>query len=115
MANTSVIRLAGQTTAISVTASSTAAILIDDNTNDQINFVGLINTGATQVAVKFGDANMGAAVLPVSASTLGDYVLPASMTSPMILACPTTPFYVRMIGSGAGPSIVYVTPTADQS
>jgi len=31
------------------------------------------------------------------------------------LACPTTPFYVRMIGSVAGPAIVYATPVADQS
>jgi hypothetical protein len=115
MANTSVVRTAGVTTAISVTASSTAAVLIDDNTNDQVNYASFLNTGSTQVAVITGDANVGAAVLPVSGSTTGNFVLPASMTTPLVLAVPTTPFYVRMIGSGAGPSIVYVTPTADQS
>jgi hypothetical protein len=115
MANTSVIRTAGVTTAISVTASSTAAVLIDDNTNDQVNYASFLNVGSTSVAVKVGDANVAAAVLPVSGSTTGDFILPPLMTLPIILAVPTTPFYVRMIGSGAGPSIVYVTPTADQS
>jgi hypothetical protein len=115
MANTSVIRTAGVTTAISVTASSTAAILIDDNTNDQVNYCSFLNIGSTSVAVTVGDANVAAAVLPVSGSATGNFVLPPLMTLPIILAVPTTPFYVRMIGSGAGPSIVYVTPTADQS
>jgi len=115
MANTSVIRTAGLTTAISVGASSTSAQLIDDNTNDQVNYASFMNIGSTSVAVKVGDANVGAAVLPVSGSTTGDFVLPPLMTFPMVLAVPTTPFYVRMIGSAAGPSIVYVTPIADQS
>ena len=115
MANTTVLRNAGVTVAISVTASSTIAIPIEDNTNDQVNYASFLNTGATQVAVSMGDANVSAAVLPVSGSTTGNFVLPASMTVPIVLAVPTTPFYVRMIGSGAGPSIVYVTPAADQS
>ena len=115
MANTSVIRNAGVTTAISVGATSTIAIPIDDNTNDQVNYASFLNTGSTLVAVSIGDVNVPAAVLPVSGSTTGNFVLPASMTTPIVLAVPTTPFYVRMIGSAAGPSIVYVTPTADQS
>jgi len=115
MANTSVVRTAGVTTAISVTATSTIAISIDDNTNDQVNYASFLNTGSIPVAVKTGDVNMGAAVFPVSGSTTGDFVLPASMTTPIVLAVPTTPFYVRLIGSAAGPSIVYVTATADQS
>lgn len=115
MAGSTVIRNAGVTTAMSVGATSTAAVLIDDNTNDQINYVQLLNTGSNPVAVKFGDANVGAAVFPVSGSTTGDYVLPAGMTYPTIVACPTTPFYIRAIGSTTGPAIVYVTPAADQS
>jgi hypothetical protein len=115
MANTSVIRTAGLTTAISVTASSTAAVLINSNTNDQVNYAAFLNTGSAYVAVNVGDANVAAAVLPVSGSTTGNFVLPASMTTPIVLAVPTTPFYVRMIGSASGPSIVYVTPAADQS
>lgn len=115
MANTSVVRTAGVTTAISVADTSTSAVQIDDNTNDQVNYCSFLNTGATRVAVSVGDANVAAAVLPVSGSATGNFVLPASMTTPIVLAVPTTPFYVRMIGSAAGPSIVYVTPTADQS
>ena len=115
MAGSTVIRNAGVTTAMSVGATSTSAVQIDDNTNDQINYVQLLNTGSNPVAVKFGDANVGAAVFPVSGTSTGDYVLPANMTYPAILACPTTPLYIRAIGSAAGPAIIYVTPTADQS
>lgn len=115
MANTSVLRQAGVTYAQSVGATSTTALLIEDNTNDQVNYCSFLNTGSTNVAIKMGNADVGAAVLPVSGSTTGDFVLPANMTAPLVLACPTTPFYVRMIGSAAGPSIVYVTATADQS
>ena len=114
MANTSVLRLAGKTTAVSVTASSTSATIVEDQVNDQVNFASFINTGSVAVAVKLGDANVGAAVLPVS-GTPGDFLLPASMSSPIVLACPTVPFYVRMIGAAAGPSLVYVTPVGDQS
>ena len=83
---------------------------INNNTNDQNNCVAFLNTGSTQVAVKFGPTGLAAPTLPVSGSTTGDFVLPASMTVPLIFAVPTTPTYVRMIGSAAGPSIVYVTP-----
>ena len=114
MANTTVLRVVGKTTAVSVTASSTTATLVEDQTNDQVNYASFLNTGAVAVAVKMGDANVGAAVLPVS-GTPGDFLLPAAMTFPIVLACPTVPFYVRMIGSAAGPSLVYVTPVGDQS
>jgi len=115
MSNTTVLRPVGVTVAISVTASSTIAIPITASTNDQVNYASFINTGATYVAVSIGDANVGAAVLPVSGSTTGNFVLPASMTVPIVLAVPASPYYVRMIGSASGPSIVYVTPVGDQS
>jgi hypothetical protein len=98
-----------------VGATSTAATLITASTNDQVNYASFINTGATYVAVSLGDANVGAAVLPVSGSTTGNFVLPASMTVPIVLAVPASPYYVRMIGSASGPSIVYVTPVGDQT
>jgi len=116
MAVTSVLRVSGNTHAISVTATSSTALEIKAGyTNDQVNFVSVLNTGSVPVAVKFGDANVGAAVFPVAGSTQGDYVLPALMTRPVILAAPAAPFYVRAIGSAAGPSILYVTPVGDQS
>lgn len=115
MAQSTVTRNAGQTTALSVTASATTAVQIVGNTNDQINFVSLLNTGSAAVAVNFGQtSSMGAPVLP-TAGTPGDFVLPPLMTMPIILACPTAPFYIRAIGAAAGPSLVYVTPAADQS
>jgi len=110
MAISSTIRSIGKTTAVSVGASATSEVLITSSTNDQNTFVSLINTGATSVAVKFGPTGLSAPVLPVSGSTTGDFVLPPSMNNAIIFEVPTTPCYVRMIGSAAGPSIVYVTP-----
>ena len=104
------IRAVGVTTAVSVGASATSEVLINNASNDQNNFVSLLNTGSTNVAVTFGPTGLAAPVLPVSGSTTGSYVLPASMNAPLIFSVPTTPCYVRMIGSATGPSIVYVAP-----
>ena len=105
-------RVVGQTTAVSAGATATSEALVNNDPNIQCNYVSLINTGATSVAVKFGSTGVGAPVLPVSGSTTGDFVLPPSMNDAIMFAVPTTPTYVRMIGSAAGPSIVYVTPIA---
>ncbi len=105
-------RVVGKTTAVSAGASATSEALVNNDPNIQCNFVSLINTGATSVAVKFGPTGVGAPVLPVSGSTAGDFVLPPSMNDAILFGVPTTPTYVRMIGSAAGPSIVYVTPIA---
>lgn len=113
MAGSTVQRNAGKTVALSVTSSSHAAVLIDDNTNDQINYTSFLNTGTSPVAVKWGPADPGAAVLPTD-GTPADYVLPAGMTSPLILATPTTPYYLTAISASAT-GILYVTPAADQS
>ena len=51
MANTSVYRFIGPTTAISVTGSSSTAVTITPAGNDQINYCGFLNTGANPVAI----------------------------------------------------------------
>ena len=113
MAGSTVQRNAGNTYALSVTSSSHAAVLIDDNTNDQINYTSFINTGTSPMAVKWGQSDPGAAVLPTD-GTPADYVLPAGMTSPLILATPTTPYYLTAISASAT-GLLYVTAAADQS
>ena len=116
MAGSTVQRNAGQTTALSVTSTSHASTLIDDTTNDQINYASLLNTGASPIAVKFSSFSpCPAAVFPVDGSTLGDFVLPAGMSSPLILATPTTPFYMTAISNSGTAGILYVTPVGDQS
>ena len=59
-------RVVGPTVAVSVTASATSEALVNNNPNIQCNYVSLINTGATSVAVKFGPTGVGAPTLPVS-------------------------------------------------
>ena len=102
MASSTVQRNAGKTVALSVTSSSHAAVLIDDNTNDQINYTSFLNTGTSAIAVKWGPTDPGAAVLP------------AGMTTPLIVATSTTPYYLTAISASAT-GILYVTPAADQS
>jgi hypothetical protein len=118
MANTSVIRNGGKTVALSVTASAHAAVQLTGNTNDQINYVSCLNTGAVSVAVRFSQLSTDAATLPVD-GTPGDFLLPAAMQLPIVLACPPinmqNPCYVTAIGAAAGPSLVYFTPAVDQS
>jgi hypothetical protein len=118
MANTSVTRIGGKTVALSVTASAHAAVQLTGFTNDQINYVSCLNTGAVSVAVKFSTLSTDSAVLPVD-GTPGDFLLPAIMETPIVLACPAingqVPCYVTAIGAAAGPSLVYFTPSVDQS
>lgn len=100
--------------ALSVTNTAHAAVLIDDNTNDQVNYTSFLNTGAAPIAIKMGPTDPGAPVFPTD-GTNGNFVLPAGMTSPLILASPTTPYYLSAISNSATAGLLYVTPAADQS
>jgi hypothetical protein len=65
MANTSVIRTAGKTYGFSVTSTSYASTLIDDTTNDQVNFASFLNVGSGACLVRFTNYS------PCPASSLG--------------------------------------------
>ena len=79
MANTTVLRPAGKTAVIAVTATSSTSITIDDTTNDQVTFASFINAGTKACAVTVSSlATAPASVFPV-AGTPGDFVLPASI------------------------------------
>jgi hypothetical protein len=113
MAASSVLRTAGKTYALSVTSSSHSAVLINSTTNEQVNHTTFLNTGTSAIAVKWGTTDPGAAVLPVD-GTPADFVLPASMTQPVIVATPQAPYYLTAISASAT-GVLYVTPTSDQS
>jgi len=115
MSNTSVIRTAGQTFALSVTNSAHASVTINDTTNDQINFASFLNTGASPVAIKVTNYSPAPAAVFPTDGTPGDFVLSPLMTTPIVLAVPTSPFYMTAISNSATASIIYVTPTNDQS
>lgn len=107
------IKPAGKTTAVSVTASSSTAVTVGAaGVQDYVSKCAFLNTGATVVAVKMGAvAACPAAVLPI-AGTASDsnIVLPAAMTAPVVFSTPACPFDITLIATGAGPSIVYITP-----
>ena len=117
MANTSVIRLGGKTVALSVGTSAHSAVQMTTTTTDQVNYVSCLNTGSANVAIRFSQLSSDTAALP-SDGTPGDFVLPAVMETPIIIACPPmnmqSPCYVTAIGA-SGTNLVYVTPCVDQS
>jgi hypothetical protein len=116
MAGSTVQRNAGATVALAVTSTAHSAVLIDDNTNDQINYTSFLNVGTKPCAIKWGTTSTiaGGVAFP-SDGTNGDYVLPGGMTTPLILATPTTPYYLTAICGGTDTTTLYVTPAADQS
>jgi hypothetical protein len=113
MANTSVFRIAGPTTAIAVTTSSSTAVTITPKGNDQINYCGFLNTSTNVIAVTIAPTSAGAAVLPTAGNTSNSFVLGVSMQSPMVVAVPPDQFSVTTIGSTS--STLYVTPMSDQT
>jgi hypothetical protein len=113
MANTSVFRIAGPTTAIAVTTSSSTAVTITPAGNDQINYCGFLNTGTNVIAVNIAPTSGGAAVLPTAGNTSNSFVLGVSMSTPMVVAVPPNSFSVTTIGSTS--STLYVMPMSDQT
>jgi hypothetical protein len=113
MANTSVFRIAGPTTAIAVTTSSSTAVTITPKGNDQINYCGFLNTSTNVIAVNIAPTSAGAAVLPTAGNTSNSFILGVSMSTPMVVAVPPDSFSVTTIGSTS--STLYVTPMSDQT
>ena len=78
------------------------------------NFTSFLNLGASPIAIKMGTTDPGAPVFPTD-GTNGDFVLPPVMTSPMVIASPSTPYYLTAKSSSGTAGLLYVTPAADQS
>lgn len=115
MASTSVLRNAGVTVCLSVTDSAHTAVLIDDNTNDQVNYTSFLNVGTKPCAITWNNTSTVPTPAFPTDGTNGSFVLPAGMTTPLILATPTTPYYLRAICNDSAGTTLYVTPAADQS
>ena len=109
MVNLSAIRLSGPTYALDLTTGASNALLITPSTNDQTNYVCLLNTGTGKAAIEMApsDANL---VTPSIASTgnSGSFVLPGGMNFPLVIAAPKGPFYIKAISSGT--NTLYITP-----
>jgi hypothetical protein len=106
MVNTSVFRLSSKTYTIVLTGAATNALLITPTTNDQINYVHLLNVGANVCGVELSGTSTVKTPAVATTGLSGSYVLPALMNSPILIACPQGPFYIRAIGAG---STLYVT------
>jgi hypothetical protein len=107
MVNVSVIRVSGRTYALNLTTSASAALLIEATTNDQANYVHLLNTGTGVAAVEFSNSSTVPTPTVASTGNSGSYVLPAAMNYPLIIAAPKAPFYIRAISSST--NTLYIT------
>lgn len=117
MANTSVYRFIGPTTAITVSGTSSTAVTITPAGNDQINYCAFLNASANPVAVTItpvvqGSGTAPAAVLPSGGNSSQSFVLGVSMSQPTVIAVPQI-FSVTAIGTSG--TTLYVMPVADQS
>jgi hypothetical protein len=135
MAVSVVYKAVGPTVALSVAnaLSAATAVLSQAGGSEMITHASLINSGTTVISIAFGPLTPGTAsaapaaqaVYPVptfpisgtSTSTATAYILPASMTQPLVVPVPngSQGFSFQAFGSAAGPSIVYVTPMTSQS
>ena len=109
MTNTNVMRISGPCFALDLTTSASTALLITATTNDQTNYVSLLNTGTGKAAIEL--SNNATVTTPTIATTgiSGSFVLPGSMTFPLIIAAPKAPFYIKGISSGT--NTLYITAT----
>ncbi len=114
MANTTVLRSAGKTYAIAVTATSSTSITIDDTTNDQVNFATFLNAGTKACAITVSNLATAPVCVFPTAGTPGDFVLPANMTYPVTLAVPTAPFQITAVCGGTDTTTLYVTAVENQ-
>jgi hypothetical protein len=118
-----VYRCAGPVTAISVGSTSTAPLNVVPYGNDQVNYAEFLNPGSTQVCVVVAPipTNGLASTPPIVFPVVGvptvppAFMLPATMTQGKLMAVPAGGFSVSAIGSAAGPSVIFITPMANQS
>lgn len=108
MVNTSVYRTSGKTVTLSLTTSASNATLIAANTNDQTNYVMLLNTGEGAAAVEFSNTSTVPTPAIASSGSGGSFVLPPAMNYPLVIAAPAAPFYIKAISSST--NVLYVTP-----
>ncbi len=115
MANTSVFRPIGPTSAVAVSSTSISALTITPVGNDQINYCGFLNTNSFPVAVTIAPTDAPAAVMPTVGTPSKSIVLGVAMPSPMVVAVPANQFSMTAITTGSNTGTIYVTPMDDQS
>lgn len=108
MVNTSVMRISSRTYCLALTNAASNALLIEPNTNDQTNYVALLNISTDACAIEMAPASANV-VTPSIATTgnSGSFVVPGSMNFPLIIAAPKGPFYLK--GISANTSTLYIT------
>jgi len=109
MVNLSAIRTSGPTYALDLTTSASAALQIVPSTNDQTNYVSLLNVGTGVVAIEMAPESANLVTPKVATTgTSGSYVLPGGMNFPLVIAAPKGPFYIKAISSGT--NTLYICP-----
>ena len=106
-------RLNGQTTVLTLTASASDATAISPNTNVQNNYVALWNTGSGVAAIEFSQTSTVPTPAIATSGSAGSLVLPPNMPFPLLVACPANTFYIKAIGDATG-STLLLTPALSE-
>lgn len=105
------LRLAGPTLNLSVTGAAHTTVTATLYTSDQANYVALLNTGTSAVAVALQPAAKTTVTSAADGTSTTDIVIPGSMTSPMLVSVGNYPLAVTAIAAVTGTTnTVYVTP-----
>ena len=116
MANTSAFRPAGPSYALTVgTGTGASPLTVTAAGNDQVNFVGLLNTNSFPVAVTIGQTAAPTAVLPTAGSPTNTIILGVTMSSPMVVPVPVLNNSFSIAGVSGTSGTIYVTPMVDQN
>ena len=107
MVNLSAIRNQSRTFRLDLTTSASSALQITSSSNDQANYVQLLNLGTGTAAVEFSNSSTVADPVIASSGGSGSYTLPPAMNYPVVIACPAEPFYIKGISSGT--NTLYIT------
>jgi len=109
MVNLSAIRASGPTYALDLTTAASVALQIVPSTNDQTNYVSLLNTGTGVAAIEMAPESANLVTPKVATTgTSGSFVLPGGMNFPIVIAAPKGPFYIKGISSGT--NTLYICP-----
>jgi hypothetical protein len=100
-------RPSGRTYALNLTTSASTALLIEATTNDQTNYVSLLNTGSGVAGVELSNSSTVTTPTVASTGNSGSFILPAGMTFPLLIAAPKAPFYIKAISSST--NTLYIT------
>lgn len=109
-----VYKFSGVTTRLDISNAATPSALIQPPPSEQTIFAAFLNAGAAPMAVATSSvgADPGVMFPSTSQNTVNGFMLPASMTQPMIVQVPSQGFKVAALTNSATVTQLFITPVS---